>query len=207
VGPSSNLRRSFAGVGRTAFLKDVIEDMSQKNARRIRAVVWLSVFVMVGIGGGGLWVMQQRVAESEQRMATERASLVARGDSIRRVAEAEAATLRSSFDSALSSSAPRAVLDSLRTALADASTRTGALEQSLVRARQSLDQQLASGDSARRKADEEMQRLRTGHRQATVRGRRWIRCVARCEARKSAPTRSRPRSAPFAARTWPRSHS
>jgi S1-C subfamily serine protease len=53
------------------------------------------------------------------------------------------------------------VLDSLREALAVASTRTGALEQSLTRARQSLDQQLASGDSARRKADEDMQRLRT----------------------------------------------
>ena len=160
VGPAANLRRSFAGVGRTAFFKDVLEDMSQKNASRIRTIVWLSVIMMVAIGAGGIWLMQKRVTESETRMASERASFAARSDSIRRQAEADASKLRASFDSALSSSAPRAVLDSLRNALADASTRTGMLEQGLSRARQSLDQQLAAGDSARRKADEDMQRLR-----------------------------------------------
>ena len=160
AGPSSKLRRSFAGVGRTAFFKDVLEDMSQKSARKIRLVVWSMVITTVAVGAGILYFMQKRVTATEQRMDAERASLVARSDSIRRQAEADASKLRASFDSALQSSAPRAVLDSLRNALADASLRTGALEQSLVRARQSLDVQLASGDSARRRADEEMTRLR-----------------------------------------------
>ena len=161
AGPASKLpRRSFAGVGRTAFFKDVLEDMSQKSAKRVRIVVWASVGTMVLMGGALLGVMQWRVAESEKRMQAERVSMEARNDSIRRQASADAVKLRSSFDSAVSSSAPRAVLDSLRTALADASRRTGMLEQSLVRARQSLDVQLAAGDSARRKAEDDMTRLR-----------------------------------------------
>ena len=160
AGPVSNLRRSFAGVGRTAFFKDVLEDMSQKSARKIRLVVWSMVITTVAVGGGVLFFMQKRVTATEQRMDAERASLEARSDSIRKQAEAAASKLRASFDSALQSSAPRAVLDSLRNALADASARTGMLEQSLTRARRSLDGQLAAGDSARRRADEDMTRLR-----------------------------------------------
>ena len=49
-------------------------------------------------------------------------------------------------------------------------------EQSLVRARQSLDQQLAAGDSARRRAEEEMMRLRAevGKAQAGGEGSRAV---------------------------------
>jgi pSer/pThr/pTyr-binding forkhead associated (FHA) protein/S1-C subfamily serine protease len=161
MGPATNLaRRSFAGAGRTAFFKDVLEDMSKKSAKRVRIIVWASVGTTVVIAAILLGVTQWRVSESERRMTTERARLEARADSIRKAATAEAARLRASFDSARSSSAPRAVVDSLRNALADASRRTGVLEQALVRARQSLDQQLAAGDSARRRAEEEMIRLR-----------------------------------------------
>jgi pSer/pThr/pTyr-binding forkhead associated (FHA) protein/S1-C subfamily serine protease len=161
MGPATNLaRRSFAGAGRTAFFKDVLEDMSKKSAKRVRIIVWASVGTTVVIAAILLGVTQWRVSESERRMSTERARLEARSDSIRKVAAAEAGRLRASFDSARASSAPRAVLDSLRDALADASRRTGVLEQALVRARQSLDQQLAAGDSARRRAEEEMIRLR-----------------------------------------------
>lgn len=162
MGPATNLaRRSFAGAGRTAFFKDVLEDMSQKSARRVRIVVWASVGTTVLIAGILLGVTQWRVTASEQRMAQQRAQFEARADSIRRAASAEAERLRAAFDSARLSSAPRAVLDSLRDALADASRRTGVLEQALARARQSLDQQLAAGDSARRRAEEDMNRLRT----------------------------------------------
>ncbi|HEY8174927.1 MAG TPA: FHA domain-containing protein [Gemmatimonadaceae bacterium] len=161
MGPATNLaRRSFAGAGRTAFFKDVLEDMSKKSAKRVRIIVWASVGTTVVIAAILLGVTQWRVSESERRMSTERARLEARSDSIRKAATAEAGRLRASFDSARSSSAPRAVVDSLRNALADASRRTGVLEQALVRARQSLDQQLAAGDSARRRAEEEMIRLR-----------------------------------------------
>lgn len=161
MGPATNLaRRSFAGVGRTAFFKDVLEDMSQKSAKRVRVIVWTSVGATILIAAILLWATQQRVAASEARMAQERAAFEARADSIRLAASAEADRLRAAFDSARESSAPRAVLDSLREALADASRRTGVLEVALQRARQSLDQQLASGDSARRRAEEEMIRLR-----------------------------------------------
>ncbi|MEK7402533.1 MAG: FHA domain-containing protein [Gemmatimonadota bacterium] len=154
-------RRSFAGVGRTAFFKDVLEDMSQKSAKRVRAVVWVSVIAIVAIAGGGLYFMQQRLAASELRMSQERKQLEAHGDSIRAVASKQADALRSAFDSAKLSSAPRAVLDSLREALADATRKTGALEEALTRARQSMNQQLAEGDASRKKAEEDMVRLRT----------------------------------------------
>lgn len=154
-------RRSFAGVGRTAFFKNVVEDMSQKSAKRVRVVVWISVGATVLIAAGVLYLTQLRVTASEQRMAQERAQFEARADSIRRTATAEADQLRSAFDAARASSAPSAVLDSLRDALADAARRTGMLEESLTRARQSFSQQLAEGDAARRRAEEDMLRLRT----------------------------------------------
>ena len=161
AGPASDLRRSFAGVGRTAFFKDVLEDMSQKNAKRVRYVVWAGVGTTVLVAAAILAVSQRQVAESEKRLERERIRIQAEAESERARATAAANQLRASFDSALSSSAPRAVIDSLRNALADASRRTGMLEQSLVRARQSLDQQLAAGDSARRRAEDDMTRLRT----------------------------------------------
>ena len=161
VGPASDLRRSFAGVGRTAFFKDVLEDMSQKSAKRVRLVVWASVGTMIVVAAAILGVTQMRVAASEKRMEAERVRAQARADSITAAAQADRIKLSAQFDSALSSSAPRAVIDSLRNALADASRRTGMLEQSLVRARQSLDQQLAAGDSARRRAEDDMTRLRS----------------------------------------------
>jgi pSer/pThr/pTyr-binding forkhead associated (FHA) protein/S1-C subfamily serine protease len=154
-----DLRRSFAGVGRTAFFKDVLEDMSQKSAKRVRYVVWASVVGMVVVAGVILGITQWRVAESEKRMDAERARLQAQADSQNARNAAEASRLRSEMDAALLSSAPRAVIDSLRSALADASRRTGVLEQSLVRAQQSLDQQLAAGEAARRRAEAEMTRL------------------------------------------------
>lgn len=161
MGPATNLaRRSFAGVGRTAFFKDVLEDMSQKSARRVRIIVWTSVAATVVIAGLLLWATQRRVAESEQRIAQQQELFESRADSIRVAAREEADRLRLAFDSARAASAPRAVVDSLRNALADASRRTGVLEVALQRARQSLDQQLAAGDSVRRRAEEEMTRLR-----------------------------------------------
>ena len=161
MGPATSLaRRSFAGAGRTAFFKDVLEDMSRKSARRVRTIVWVSVGMTVLVAAGVLWVTQRRVSESERRFAAERAAMVAQADSIRLAATAEAELLRAAFDSARASSAPRAVLDSLRNALADASRRTGLLEVALTRAQTSLNEQLAEGDAARRRAEDEMNRLR-----------------------------------------------
>jgi S1-C subfamily serine protease len=161
VGPASDLRRSFAGVGRTAFFKDVLEDMSQKSAKRVRYVVWASVGTTIVVAAAILGITQWRVSESEKRMEADRVRLQAQADSAKARATAEAGQFRAALDSALASSAPRSVIDSLRNALADASRRTGMLEQSLVRAQQSVDQQLAQGDAARRKAEDEMARLRS----------------------------------------------
>jgi pSer/pThr/pTyr-binding forkhead associated (FHA) protein/S1-C subfamily serine protease len=161
MGPATNLaRRSFAGAGRTAFFKDILEDMSEKSAKRVRIIVWASVAATVAIAVVLLGIMQTRVNASEQRMAAERERFELRADSIRLAATADADRLRASFDSARSSSAPRAVIDSLRDALADAARRTGLLEESLSSARESLNEQLASGDAARRQAEQEMVRLR-----------------------------------------------
>ncbi len=161
MSPAAKLaRRSFAGVGRTAFFKDVLEDMSQKSAKRVRMVVWASVVTTVVVASGGLYWMQRRLAASELRMTEERQALEARNDSVRAVAVREADALRVEFDNAKLASAPRAVLDSLRDALADATRKTGALEEALSRARQSMNQQLADGDVARKKAEEDMIRLR-----------------------------------------------
>lgn len=161
MGPATKLaRRSFSGAGRTAFFKDLLEDMSQKTARRVRIIVWASVGATILIAGTLLGVTQWRVNASEKRMTEQRMQFEARADSIRAAATAEADRLRAAFDSARTASAPRAVVDSLRDALADATRRTGVLELALARARQSLDQQLATGDSSRRRAEEEMNRLR-----------------------------------------------
>jgi pSer/pThr/pTyr-binding forkhead associated (FHA) protein/S1-C subfamily serine protease len=162
MGPMARLaRRSLAGAERTPLFKDVLEDMPTKSAKRVRIIVWVSVAAIILIAGMLLGATQWQVSESERQVEQQRAHLEARSDSIRQAASAEAERLRASFDSARSASAPRAVIDSLRNALADASRRTGALEQALMRARRSLDQQLAAGDSARRRAEEEMTRLRT----------------------------------------------
>jgi pSer/pThr/pTyr-binding forkhead associated (FHA) protein/S1-C subfamily serine protease len=161
IGPAARLaRRSFAGVGRTAFFKDVLEDMSEKSARRVRIVVWASVGSTVLVAALLLAITQWRVTASENRLMEERRLFEARADSIRVAATADVTRLRTAFDSARASSAPRIVVDSLREALADAARRTGVLEQALARARQSLDQQLATGDSARHRAEVEIDRLR-----------------------------------------------
>jgi pSer/pThr/pTyr-binding forkhead associated (FHA) protein/S1-C subfamily serine protease len=161
ISPATNLApRSFAGAGRTAFFKDVLEDMSQKSARRVRIIVWATVGTTVLIAVILLGVTQRRVNASERRMNEQARQVETRADSIRVAASAEAERLRAAFDSARSSGAPRAVVDSLRDALADAARRTGVPEQALARARQSLDQQLAAGDSSRRRAEEDMTRLR-----------------------------------------------
>jgi pSer/pThr/pTyr-binding forkhead associated (FHA) protein/S1-C subfamily serine protease len=161
MGPAARLaRRSFSGAGRTAFFKDVLEDMSQKSARRVRIVVWASVGTTVLVAATLLAITQWRVTASENRMMEERRLFEARADSIRIAATAEATRLRTAFDSARASSAPRVVVDSLREALADAARRTGVLEQALARARQSLDQQLATGDSAQHRAEVDIDRLR-----------------------------------------------
>jgi len=99
-----------------ALKADVLEDMSQEGAKRLRLIVWASVIATVAIAVVVLAVAQGQVNESEQRMVAE----------------------REQFEAA----------------------RGAGVEQSLLRARESLNGQLASADSAGRHAEQEMVRLR-----------------------------------------------
>jgi len=157
-------RRSFGGKGATVFFKEMLAETDRRARGRMRWVVWSFVGLLV-LATGGLYLWSEarvrqtaRALEAQQQAAMAAAQRTA--DSLRQAAQAEYDRLRVALDSARGSSAPAAVVDSLRTALAEASNRTAALEASLQRAQASLNQQLAAGDSARRQAQAELQRLR-----------------------------------------------
>ena len=75
-------RRSFSGVGRTAFFRDILDDMSARNARRVRVIVWASVAATVLVAGALLHVTQRRVAETERQLQEQRTLFETRADSI-----------------------------------------------------------------------------------------------------------------------------
>ncbi|MBI3081584.1 MAG: trypsin-like peptidase domain-containing protein, partial [Gemmatimonadetes bacterium] len=157
-------RRSFGGKGATVFFKEMMAETDRRARGRLRWVVWSFVGLLV-VATGGLYLWSEarvrqtaRALEAQQREATAAAQRAA--DSLRRAAQAEYDHLRVALDSARGSSAPAAVVESLRTALVQASSKTAALEASLQRAQASLNQQLAAGDSARRQAQADLQRLR-----------------------------------------------
>jgi pSer/pThr/pTyr-binding forkhead associated (FHA) protein/S1-C subfamily serine protease len=157
-------RRSFGGKGATVFFKEMMAETDRRARGRIGWVVWSFVGLLV-LATGGLYLWSEarvrqtaRSLETQQREAMAAAQHAA--DSLRQAAQAEYEHLRIALDSARGSSAPAAVVESLRTALTQASSRTTALEASLQRAQASLDQQLAAGDSLRRQAQADLQRLR-----------------------------------------------
>ena len=157
-------RRSFGGKGATVFFKEMMAETDRRARGRIRWVVWSFVGLLV-LATGGLYLWSEarvrqtaRALEAQQREAMAVAQRAA--DSLRQTAQAEYEHLRVALDSARGSSAPAAVVESLRTALTQASSRTAALEASLQRAQASLNQQLAAGDSLRRLAQADLQRLR-----------------------------------------------
>ncbi len=157
-------RRSFGGKGATVFFKEIFDETQRRSAKRVRVLVWSFVAVL-GVTTGGLYLWaERRVRETEkffearQREALQAQQAVA--DSIRREAELEYERLRAELEAARAASASPAVLDSLREALQEASSRTAALEAALRRAEEALRAQLAAGDSLRRQAQAELQRLR-----------------------------------------------
>ena len=80
-------------------------------------------------------------------------------DSVRRVAASDFERLRQQLDSARTSAAPVAVLDSLRQQLAASSRRTEALEGALKRAQEQMADQLSAGDSIRKATQAELTRV------------------------------------------------
>lgn len=156
-------RRSFGGKGRTVFIRDLIDDTHRKSVSRVRWIVWSFVVLLV-VGLGGLyWWSEQRVRATEEELASQRQELDAAraaADSVRSAAMAEYQRLSVALEDAREASAPAEVVDSLRTALATAERRTAALENALQRAQAAVAVQLAAGDSLRRAAQDEIERLR-----------------------------------------------
>jgi pSer/pThr/pTyr-binding forkhead associated (FHA) protein/S1-C subfamily serine protease len=157
-------RRSFGGKGATVFFKEMFDETQRHTARRVRVLVWTFVAVL-GMTTGGLYLWAERrvrktaeVLEARQREALRAQQAVA--DSIRREAEQEYERLRAELEAARAGSASPAVIDSLRAALEEARHRTAALEAALSRAEAALREQLAVGDSLRRQAQAELERLR-----------------------------------------------
>jgi pSer/pThr/pTyr-binding forkhead associated (FHA) protein/S1-C subfamily serine protease len=156
-------RRSFGGLGRTVFVRKLIQETELKHASRVRAVVWGFVLLLVvGIGAVFL-VSERRVRQTEVELAEQREALAAAraaSDSVRAAAAAEFQELSLALEQARAGSAPAVVVDSLRVALEEARARTESLEASLNRARDELGQQLAAADSLRRATEAETRRLR-----------------------------------------------
>ena len=166
-------RRSFEGKGATVFFKDMFEESTRKSRSRLRWVVWSFVALLVGSVGAMYWVSEMRVRDTQVQLA-EQARLLeeqrARSDSLTLAAREEVQRLAEELNRASENAAPAAVLDSLRQELAQAGARTDALELALVTAQQSLDRELAMGDSLRRQAQADLARLRAqGAAQPTAR--------------------------------------
>ncbi len=156
-------RRSFGGKGATLFFKEMMAETDRRTSKRLRWIVWSFVGLLLVATGGFYWWSEQRVRQTTATLqAEQREVMVAQrrtADSLRQAAQGEYERLRVALDSARGSSAPAGVVESLRTAFNDAKKHTTALEASLQRAQTSLSQQLAAGDSARRQAQAELQRL------------------------------------------------
>ncbi len=157
-------RRSFGGKGRTVFVRELVEETTKKSSATIRKVVWGFTFLLAAGVGGVSWYIDRQTRQTEAALEQQRQALAAQqviADSIQAAATAEYERLREDLDLARSSSAPAAVVDSLRQALIEAEARTEALAQSLRRARTELDGQLARADSLRRIRESELARLRS----------------------------------------------
>lgn len=160
--PAAAPRRSFGGKGRTVFFKEAIAESESRSRSRVRIVVWSFVALLVASVGGVWWYSEQRVQQTEAQLAAQSAQLTAQqriSDSMRAAAQGEYDRLRSELDSARSQSAPAAVVDSLRRAVAGAEQHTQALESSLKRAQHALTSQLSAGDSLRKAAQADIARL------------------------------------------------
>ena len=163
AGPVTRLARQSGVVGRTLLFRNAIEEISQKSARKVRVAGYTTVGVLVVVIGG-------LVAYQRRQLASEHSRSQAQMDSIRATATAETNRLQHAFDSASKAAAPREVLDSLRNALDASGRRTAALEEALQRTKQSLDQELAIGDSVRKAAQAELVHAREEVSKASAAG-------------------------------------
>jgi pSer/pThr/pTyr-binding forkhead associated (FHA) protein len=150
------VRRSFMGKGKTVFFREMMEESSRRSSRKLRWVVWFFVLALSGTVAAFLWYTDQR----DRLTAAALLAQQAQEDSVRRLAAADYERLRLQLDSARTSAAPAAVLDSLRQQLVASSRRTEALEGALKRAQAQMADQLSVGDSIRRTTQTELIRLK-----------------------------------------------
>ena len=150
-------RRSFEGKGATIFFKDMFEESTRKSKSRLRWVVWSFVGLLAVSVGAMYWVSEMRGRDTAVRLAEQQA----RSDSLMLTSREEVSRLGEELTRASANAAPAAVLDSLRLELSEAGARTDALEVALVTAQESLNRELAAGDSLRREAESDLARLRT----------------------------------------------
>lgn len=163
-GPATRLARASIGkIGRTALFRDVVNEITTKNTRRLRNVAVGAVIVFGSVIAAVVAVAKQKMDRTEAELALANVSFKQQSaelDAFKAIAAQKAAEARASVDSAMRAAAPAAVLDSLRQALAEADRRSTGLEESLRRARASLDVQLVAADSVRRAAEQDLVRLR-----------------------------------------------
>jgi len=159
-------RRSFGGKGATMFFNEMFQETSRKSAKRARIAIWSAVAIVVVAVAAAYWYQDRLGRQLEERLAAQQAM----ADSVSNAASAEYERLRQELDAARASSAPAAVVDSLREALGVAEARTTALEEALARAQRSLQEQLAAGDSIRRAAQNEWNRLQNELQRASASG-------------------------------------
>jgi S1-C subfamily serine protease len=138
--------RKRGGRGSTAFMKAVTEG---KRARWLTMLVFVLVFLLAGGVYGVYWLLSRQVQHTEQALRTAEDS-----------ARAESERLRRELADARAGAAPAAQVESLRTQLAAAQSRTTELQAALDRAQQALGQQLAVGETRREEAQRDLQRMR-----------------------------------------------
>jgi pSer/pThr/pTyr-binding forkhead associated (FHA) protein/S1-C subfamily serine protease len=158
-GPATRMARA-GNVGRTTLFRDVLRELSDKNAKRLRTAAWGGVVLFTIVTAVIVAVAKQKMDRTEAELSIGFKQQAAELEAIKAAAMNDAAQAKKALDSAMNAAAPASVVDSLRQALADADRRSTGLEESLKRARSSLDVQLVAADSIRRSAEQDLARLR-----------------------------------------------
>src|SRR5207247_590355 len=99
-GPATRLARaSLGGVGRTALFRNVLEEVSQQGAKRIRFFVWATVIVFAIITTTIVLYAKQHMDRTDAELAVASVSFkqqAAALDSLRAAATNEAAIAKAS---------------------------------------------------------------------------------------------------------------
>ena len=138
--------------GSTAFLRAVAAEVGRDSRRKLRWLSGVAMVLVVLLGGavyGVYWLLSSEVQQTEGERRTAEDS-----------ARAETQRLRQELTAARAAAAPVTQVESLRTQLQAAETRTAELRAALDRAQAALSTQLAAGEARRVAAQAEVQRMR-----------------------------------------------